>query len=90
MTFISEPVLSEELRNEVYFRVKEQKKSPRAVSVELGIDMNRIAAVVRLVELERRQRDKVKFLLNPFPFFPSNSTIHPRRKMMRHKKSISL
>lgn len=59
MTFISESVLSEELRNEVYYRVKEQKKSPRAVSVELGIDMNRIAAVVRLVELERRQREKV-------------------------------
>lgn len=58
--FISEPVLSEELRNEVYVRVKEQNKSPRAVSVELGIDMNRIAAVVRLVELERRQREKVK------------------------------
>jgi hypothetical protein len=67
MTFISEPVLSEELRNEVYFRVKEQKKSPRAVSVELGIDMNRIAAVVRLVELERRQRDKVNFS-SPPPF----------------------
>ncbi|CAI7589558.1 unnamed protein product [Penicillium pancosmium] len=66
MTFISEPVLSEELRNEVYFRVKEQKKSPRAVSVELGIDMNRIAAVVRLVELERRQRDKGNPLALPY------------------------
>ena len=64
--FISEPVLSEELRNEVYVRVKEQNKSPRAVSVELGIDMNRIAAVVRLVEMERRQREKVKTISLPF------------------------
>ncbi|KAJ5586047.1 hypothetical protein N7450_005834 [Penicillium hetheringtonii] len=61
-----EPVLSEELRNEVYVRVKEQNKSPRAVSVELGIDMNRIAAVVRLVELERRQREKGNPLALPY------------------------
>lgn len=59
-TFISEPVLSEELRNEVYVRVVEKKRSLRAVSVELGIDMKRIAAVVRLVEMERRQRAQVR------------------------------
>ena len=58
--FISESVLSEELRNEVYVRVVEKKKSLRAVSVELGIDMKRIAAVVRLVEMERRQRAQVR------------------------------
>lgn len=58
-SFFSEPVLSEELRNEVYNRIVEQKKSLRAVSVELGIDMKRIAAVVRLVELEKRQRAQV-------------------------------
>lgn len=57
--FISESILSDELRNEVYKRVIEQKKSLRAVSVELGIDMKRIGAVVRLVELERRQRSQV-------------------------------
>ncbi|KAJ5099495.1 hypothetical protein N7532_006496 [Penicillium argentinense] len=64
--FVSESILSEELRNEVYVRVIEKKKSPRAVSVELGIDMNRIAAVVRLVELERRQREKGKSLALPY------------------------
>lgn len=58
--FFSEPILSEELRNEVYNRVVEQKKSARVVSVELGIDMKRIAAVVRLVELEKRQRAQVR------------------------------
>lgn len=60
--FVSESVLSEELRNEVYTQVAQQKKSVRAVSVELGIDMRRVAAVVRLVELERRQREQVSFL----------------------------
>lgn len=58
--FISESVLSEELRNEVYNRVVTQQKSVRVVSVELGIDMKRIAAVVRLVELEQRQRKLVR------------------------------
>lgn len=58
-TFVSEPILSEELRNEIYKRVVEQKKSVRSVSVEFGVDMRRVAAVVRLVELEKRWRKQV-------------------------------
>ena len=83
-TFISEPILSEDLRNEVYTRVIEQKKSLRAVSVELGIDMKRIGAVVRLVELERRQRAQVCefFLLLPLP----HSQILLPMHMMRQQK----
>ncbi|KAJ5947447.1 hypothetical protein N7466_000462 [Penicillium verhagenii] len=64
--FVSESVLSEDLRNEVYVRVVEKKKSLRAVSVELGIDMKRIAAVVRLVELERRQKSQGKPMALPY------------------------
>ncbi|KAJ5107818.1 hypothetical protein N7456_004493 [Penicillium angulare] len=64
--FVSESVLSEELRNEVYVQVVEQKKSVRAVSVQFGIDMKRIAAVVRLVELERRQRSQGKPMAMPY------------------------
>lgn len=89
--FISETVLSEELRNEVYVRVVEKKKSLRAVSVELGIDMKRIAAVVRLVEMERRQRAQVR-IFTPFvsvfsdphsrPFSPHTPPTH----MMRQQK----
>lgn len=62
-TFVSESVLSEELRNEVYAQVVERKKSVRAVSIEYGIDMRRVAAVVRLVEMERRQRTQVRLPL---------------------------
>ncbi|KAF7717816.1 Uncharacterized protein PECH_008460 [Penicillium ucsense] len=65
-SFLSESVLSEELRNEIYVRVVEKKKSVRAVSVEFGVDMKRIAAVVRLVELERRQRAQGKPLALPY------------------------
>lgn len=57
--FVSESILSEELRNEIYERVVVKKKSVRAVSVELGVDMRRVAAVVRLVALERKWRDQV-------------------------------
>ncbi|KAJ5665553.1 uncharacterized protein N7477_008001 [Penicillium maclennaniae] len=65
-TFVSENILSEELRNEIYALVVEKKKSVRAVSVQLGVDMKRIAAVVRLVELEKRQRAQGKPLALPY------------------------
>lgn len=58
--FVSEPILSEELRNEIHRRAVEDKKSVRAVSVEFGVDMRRVAAVVRLVELEKRWRKEVR------------------------------
>lgn len=85
--FVSESVLSEELRNKVYDRVALHKASVRAVSAELGIDMRRVAAVVRLVELEKRQREQVSFLSHlPFP-----SRLPPRDAYDEStKKSISL
>ncbi|KAL2000542.1 hypothetical protein VTN02DRAFT_2949 [Thermoascus thermophilus] len=64
--FVSESILSEDLRNEIYRRVVEQKKSVRAVSVEMGVDMRRVAAVVRLVELEKRWRKEGKPLALPY------------------------
>jgi hypothetical protein len=57
--FVSESILSEELRMEVWRRVQQGRKSVRQVSVELGIDMRRVGAVVRLVELEKRMRAEV-------------------------------
>lgn len=59
--FFSESVLSEPLRLEVWRRVQVEKKSVRTVSVELGIEMRRVGAVVRLVELERQMRKEVRF-----------------------------
>lgn len=60
-TFVSSPILSEDLRNEIYKRVVKQKKSVRAVSVELQVDMRRIGAAVRLVELEKRMEKEVRY-----------------------------
>ncbi|KAL4903963.1 hypothetical protein BDW74DRAFT_155735 [Aspergillus multicolor] len=64
--FISEPVLSEELRNEIYERVVVKKKSVRLVSHDMGVDMRRVAAVCRLVALERRMREQGKPLALPY------------------------
>ncbi|PWY91390.1 hypothetical protein BO94DRAFT_533531 [Aspergillus sclerotioniger CBS 115572] len=62
----SETILSEELRSEIHDRVVNQKKSVRAVSVELNVDMRRVAAVVRLVELENRMKEQGKHLALPY------------------------
>lgn len=67
--FVSEPILSEELRGEIYRRVVQGNHSVREVSVDLGVDMRRIGAVVRLVELEKRWKKQVclSFLYLSFP-----------------------
>lgn len=57
--FVSESVLSEELRNEIYEQVVNKGKSVKTVSVMFGVDMRRIGAVVRLVELEKRMKAEV-------------------------------
>ncbi|OJJ48308.1 hypothetical protein ASPZODRAFT_130285 [Penicilliopsis zonata CBS 506.65] len=64
--FVSESILSEELRMEIYKRVVEQKKSIRVVSVELRVDMRRVGAVIRLVELEKRWKQLGKNLALPY------------------------
>ncbi|KAL2813244.1 eukaryotic mitochondrial regulator protein-domain-containing protein [Aspergillus granulosus] len=65
-SFKSEAILSEELRNDIYERVVVQKQSVRAVSVKMGVDMRRVAAVCRLVELEKRWREQGKPLALPY------------------------
>ncbi|EXJ79658.1 hypothetical protein A1O3_07938 [Capronia epimyces CBS 606.96] len=65
-TFISQSILSDELREEIWKRVRVDGKSVRQVSVEMGVDMRRIAAVVRLVEVERRMVAEGKSLAIPY------------------------
>jgi hypothetical protein len=91
--FVSEPVLSEELRNEVYSRVVTKGQSLRVVSVDLGIDMQRIAAVVRLVELEKRQRKQVREHFPPFcplSFRFFRTSLQSSTHMMSHKNRLVL
>jgi Eukaryotic mitochondrial regulator protein len=57
--FVSQPILSDELRQEIWRRVTVDKKSIRIVSVELGVEMRRVGAVVRLLEVEKQWRAEV-------------------------------
>ena len=57
--FRSQSVLSEELREEIWERVAVQGKSVRLVSAELGVEMSRVGAVVRLKTVEKQWMQKV-------------------------------
>jgi Eukaryotic mitochondrial regulator protein len=83
--FVSQPILSERLREEIWRRVKVDKKSVRIVSIELGVEMRRVGAVVRLVELEKQWRAEVSVTLRQPPVSPG-----ARFLVMNNQSSISL
>jgi hypothetical protein len=58
--FTSERVLSEELREIIYVRVKEQERPIREVSAEFKVSMERVAAVVRMKQMERNWLAEVR------------------------------
>ena len=57
--FRSEAVLSEELKEEIYNRVMVKGSTVRLVSAELGVEMRRVGAVVRLKSVEKQWIKKV-------------------------------
>ena len=58
--FRSQPVLSDELRDEVWYRHSELKRSVRVISAELGIEMRRVGAVIRLKAVENEWVNEVR------------------------------
>ncbi|TDZ75048.1 37S ribosomal protein S35 [Colletotrichum trifolii] len=64
--FKSQPVLSEDMREEIYKRVKHQSQSLKAVSASLGVDVRRVAAVVRMKEIEQQWVAESKPLAKPY------------------------
>ncbi|KAI8304744.1 hypothetical protein K4K61_005919 [Colletotrichum sp. SAR11_59] len=62
----SQSVLSEELREEIYHRVKTSKHSLKTVSSSLGVDVRRVAAVVRMKEMEKQWVAEKKQLATPY------------------------
>ncbi|RMD39890.1 hypothetical protein DV735_g5237, partial [Chaetothyriales sp. CBS 134920] len=82
--FISQSIPSEALRAEVWKRVQEEKKSVRQVSVELGVEMRRVGAIVRLMELEKSMGQQLALpyqkaihsIVPTTPFKPDNITPH--------------
>lgn len=51
--FRSQSVLSEALKDEIFRRVTKDGKSVKVVSVEMGVEMSRVGAVVRLKSVEQ-------------------------------------
>jgi hypothetical protein len=52
--FRSQPVLDEDAREMIWRRVKKDGEPMKVVSADLSVDVRRIAAVVRLKEIEKR------------------------------------
>ena len=61
--FRSQHVLSEELKDAIYERVMIGGQSVRNVSATLGVEMNRVGAVVRLKALEKEWEKEVCHLI---------------------------
>lgn len=57
--FKSEAVLSEELREELYRQVVVRKMDLQGVSAAYGVDMRRVAAVIRLKTIEKQWIEEV-------------------------------
>lgn len=57
--FRSQPVLSEALREEIWKQIIVDGKSVKEVSARFSVDMRRVSAVVRLMEVERDWKLKV-------------------------------
>ncbi|TID20491.1 eukaryotic mitochondrial regulator protein-domain-containing protein [Venturia nashicola] len=51
--FLSQPVLSEQFRETIYLKAVNDKMSVRTISAESGVTMERVAAVIRMKQMER-------------------------------------
>ncbi|KAK7972747.1 hypothetical protein PG996_006967 [Apiospora saccharicola] len=64
--FRSDRVLDEQARELIWEKVMRQGETLKAVSAELGVDVTRVAAVVRLKEVEKDWVSKGKKLATPY------------------------
>ncbi|KAI1101632.1 eukaryotic mitochondrial regulator protein-domain-containing protein [Jackrogersella minutella] len=64
--FKSQPVLDDKARELIWEKVMKHGDTIKAVSAELGVDIRRVAAVVRLKEVEKDWISKGKKLAKPY------------------------
>jgi hypothetical protein len=69
--FRSQPVLSEELREKIWAMVRLDYKSVRDVSAELSVEMSRVGAVIRLMEIEKEW----KRIVSPHAYISFSPTL---------------
>lgn len=61
-SFKSQPVLSEDLREQLYVQVVHYRHDVSSVAATFGVDIRRVAAVVRLKTIEKQWEEEVSFL----------------------------
>ncbi|KUJ09242.1 uncharacterized protein LY89DRAFT_598310 [Mollisia scopiformis] len=94
--FISQPVLSGWFKDQIWKQVILQGLSVREVSASLGVEMSRVAAVVRLVEIEKEwkrinkplMRQYHQAVMNMLPktlWNPEETTEENRKKTKTHE-----
>lgn len=62
--FRSQPVLADSTRDLIYDKVTRKGESLKAVSAEMHVDVRRVAAVVRLKEVENQWKAEVSIITN--------------------------
>jgi hypothetical protein len=67
--FISEPVLSEDLKEAIYKDVKMENRTVRETSEHYKVSMERVGAVVRMKQMERDWLEQVRQHRALHPFF---------------------
>ncbi|KAH6643817.1 eukaryotic mitochondrial regulator protein-domain-containing protein [Boeremia exigua] len=91
--FRSQPVLSEELREAIYQRVKRDGATVSLASVEFGVSNERVGAVVRLKQMEKEWIAQGKTLAIPYAkalleMLPTTPHIDTSDPMNKGKKPI--
>ncbi|MBE3047669.1 hypothetical protein IMZ48_35180 [Candidatus Bathyarchaeota archaeon] len=86
--FRSQAVLDENARETIWRRVQRKQEPMKVVSADMGVDVRRVAAVVRLKEIEKSWMAKVRLALPPSVYCFYEHI--PPPFMMIHNYSISL
>lgn len=88
--FRSQPVLSENLREAIYQRVKRDGATVSLASVEFGVSNERVGAVVRLKQMEKEWVAQVCFQFSSFCTTPSHDMMRPYKIRLVLKTSTWL
>lgn len=64
--FRSQAVLDDTTRELIWLKIMQRGESIKAVSAEMGVDVRRVAAVVRLKEVQREWEAQGKWLAKPY------------------------
>lgn len=85
-SFRSQPVLSEELREQLYIQVVNYKHDIPSVAATFGVDVRRVAAVIRLKTIEKQWEEEVSTHSLLFLFIPPRSTLACYDDLKKKKK----